>query len=88
MITKCYFDKVADIQETVPGLSTSIKMAITTGIIQNTVDTTPYSKMTSTDEVGHYLTDAIDIALESRRVQGILNSQAASNAANFDTNPE
>lgn len=88
MITPCKFDKLADIQETIPDLAMSIKMAMTTGVIKDTADTTPYSKMTSTDEVGHYLTDTIDIALESRRVQGILNSQAASNAANFNTNPE
>lgn len=88
MITKCKFNPERDIQETVPDLAISIKMAMATGIVKDTATTTPYSKMTSTDEVGHYLTDAIDIALESRRVQGILNSQAASNAANFETNPE
>ena len=88
MITKCCFDKNLDIQETIPDLAISIKMAMATGIVKDTADTTPYSKMTDTAEVGHYLTDAIDIALESRRVQGILNSQAASNAANFETNPE
>ena len=89
MIIKCKYDPEKDIQETIPDLAMSIKMALTTGIIKDTADTTPYSKMTDTNEVGHYLHDAIDIAMESRRVQGILNSQLTSNQANFNApNPD
>lgn len=68
MITTCKFDKNADIEKVVPGLAISIDMALTTGIVKDTADTTPYNKMTSTEEIGSYLHDAIDIALEARRV--------------------
>lgn len=74
MITKCKFDKKKDIQETIPDLAISIELALTTGVIKDTVDTTPYSEMTSTDQVGNYLHDAIDIALESRRLGARMNS--------------
>lgn len=84
MITKCKFDKNKDFQETIPDLSISIEMALTTGVIKDTADSTPYSKMTSTDEVGNYLTDAIDIAMANNRIQGVIASQMEAN----ETNPE
>ena len=74
MITKCKFDKEKDIQETVPGLSISIEMALTTGVIKDTADSTPYNKMTSTEEIGNYLHDAIDIAMEARRLGAKMSS--------------
>lgn len=74
MITKCKFDKQKDFQETIPDLAISIQEALVSGVIKDTADSTPYSKMTSTDEVGNYLHDAIDIAMASNR----LNSQLAS----------
>lgn len=86
MITKCKFDKNLDIQETVPGLSISIALALTTGVVKDTADSTPYNKMTSTDQVGNYLHDAIDIAMESRRVNGMIAQAQAS--AEQSGNPE
>lgn len=85
MITKCKFDKDRDIQVTIPDLSISIEMALSTGVIKDTADSTPYSKMTSTDEVGNYLTDTIDIAMANNRLQGVIASQMTGES---ETNPE
>lgn len=74
MITKCKFDKNIDIQETIPGLEVSIEEALVSGVIKDTGTTTPYNEMTSTEEVGNYLHDAIDIALEARRVGEYVNN--------------
>lgn len=87
MITKCKFDKNKDFQETVPGLEISIEMALTTGIVKDTYDSTPYNKMTSTDQVGGYLHDAIDIALEARRV-GAAMSSAQPTSTDYSGNTE
>lgn len=87
MITKCKFDKVRDFQETVPDLAVSIAMALSTGIIKDTADSTPYSKMTSTDEVGNYLHDPIDIAMASNRLNAHIASSPMADVAN-NGNPE
>lgn len=87
MITKCKFDKNRDFQETVPDLAISIQMALTTGVIKDTSDSTPYSKMTSTDEVGSYLHDTIDIALAAQKLgQNMSNSNPTSTT--YSGNPE
>lgn len=87
MITKCKFDKNKDFQETIPDLAISIELALTTGVIKDTADTTPYSKMTSTEEVGNYLHDAIDIAMASNRINAQLASSPMSDVAS-NGNPE
>lgn len=88
MITQCKFDAQKDIQETVPGLAMSIEMALTTGVIKDSSDTTPYSKMTSTEEIGHYLHDTIDIALEARRLGTVLaNAQSMTENVGNNGNP-
>lgn len=74
MITKCKFDKNKDFEETVPDLAVSIQLALTTGIVKNTGTSTPYSKLNSTDEVGSYLHDAIDIALAADRIASSVGS--------------
>ena len=86
MIIKCKFNKEEDIQETIPGLAMSIELALTTGVIKDTADTTPYNEMTSTEQVGNYLHDAIDIALEARRLGTVLaNAQSTTEGTG---NPE
>lgn len=87
MITKCKFDKNKDFQETIPDLAISIEMALTTGLIKDTSDTTPYSKMTSTDEVGNYLHDTIDIALAADRL-GARMSNSNPTSTEVSGNPE
>ena len=88
MIVQCKFDPIKDIQETVPGLSMSIEMALTSGVIKDTSDTTPYNKMTSTEEIGNYLHDAIDIAMEARRVgEFIANAQSMTENVTSSGNP-
>lgn len=86
MIHTCKFDKNRDIKETVPGLEVSIELALTTGIIQDSCDTTPYNQMTSTDQVGNYLHEPIDIALEARR-QGVYMNPASTPSVE-DVKPE
>lgn len=76
MICKCKFDKNKDFKETIPGLEISIAEALVSGVIKDTGTSTPYNEMTSTDEVGNYLHDAIDIALEARRVGEYLSAAA------------
>ena len=88
MIVQCKFDPKLDIQETIPGLAMSIEMALTTGIIKDTGDSTPYNEMTSTEQVGNYLHDAIDIALEAQRLGTVLaNTQTMTQPTN-NGNPE
>lgn len=87
MITKCKFDKQKDFQETIPDLEMSIAMALQTGVVKDTATSTPYSKMTSTDEVGNYLHDAVDIALASKRL-GLAMSSAQPTSTNYNGNSE
>lgn len=83
MICKCRFDKKKDIQETVPDLAISIAMALQTGVIKDTSDSTPYSKITSIEEVGSYLHDSIDIAMAAKRLGAVMSS---SNPTSTDIN--
>lgn len=76
MITLCKFDSKKDIEQTVPELAMSIKMALQTGVIKDSSDTTPYSELTSTSEVGNYLHDAIDIAMASKKLGLAMQSSA------------
>lgn len=87
MITKCKYDKNKDFKETVPDLEISIEMALTTGVIKDTATSTAYNQMTSTEQVGGYLHDAIDIALESRRIGAAMNS-AQPTSTEVSGNPE
>ena len=86
MITVCKFDKDRDFQETIPDLEISIEMALTTGVISDSGTTTPYNEMESTEQVGNYLHDPIDIALEARRVGSYLNQQTSPNTESL-SNP-
>lgn len=88
MITKCKFDKERDFQEVVPGLAISIEMALTTGVIKDTADTTPYNEMESTEQVGNYLHDAIDIALEARRLGTVIANSQTQTVTENSGNPE
>lgn len=76
MITSCKFDAQKDIRETIPDLAMSIRMALQTGVIKDTSDTTPYTEISSTSEVGNYLHDTIDIALASKRLGLAMQSAA------------
>lgn len=83
MITKCKFDKNKDFQETVPGLAMSVQMALTTGIIKDSGTNSPYNEVESTDQVGSYLHDAIDIAMASKKL-GI--AMSSTNPTSTDIN--
>lgn len=87
MITKCKFDAQRDFKETIPDLAISISMALTTGIIKDTSDSTPYSKMTKTEEVGSYLHDTIDIALAAQKL-GAQMSNSNPTSTTYNGNPE
>ena len=68
MITKCKFDKVKDIKETIPDLAISIEEALVSGVIKDTSDSTPYSEVDDPNAVGYYLKDGIDIALAAQKM--------------------
>lgn len=77
MIQSCKFDKNKDFQEVVPGLALSIEMALVSGVVKDTVDSTPYSKIENVEEVGHYLNDPIDIAMAADKLgqRMVVNTQ-------------
>lgn len=77
MIQSCKFDKNKDFQEVVPGLALSIEMALVSGVIKDTADTTPYSKLEKVEQVGYYLHDPIDIAMAADKLgqRMVVNTQ-------------
>lgn len=83
MITKCKYDKNKDYMEVVPDLAMSIQLALTTGIIKDSGTNSPYNEVESTEQVGNYLHDAIDIAMASRKL-GI--AMSSSNPTSTDIN--
>lgn len=83
MITTCKFDKKKDFMEVVPDLAMSIQLALTTGIIKDSGTNSPYNEVESTEQVGNYLHDAIDIAMASRKL-GI--AMSSSNPTSTDIN--
>jgi hypothetical protein len=76
MITICKFDKKKDFQEYVPDLALSIEMALVTGVVKDTADSTPYTKLKEVSEVGSYLHDPIDIAMAADRLGRQFASQS------------
>lgn len=84
MITVCKFDPKLDIQEVVPDLALSIEMALTSGVVKDTIDTTPYSKIEDVAQVGSYLHDPIDIAMAADK----LGQRMAMNTQTKTDNPE
>lgn len=81
MITHCVYDKNIDIQETIPGLDVSIEEALVSGVIKSTGTSTPYNEMTDTDQVGNYISEPIDIALEAYRMNDVISNLATPVAA-------
>lgn len=69
--------------EVVPDLAMSIQLALTTGIIKDSGTNSPYNEVESTEQVGNYLHDAIDIAMASRKL-GI--AMSSSNPTSTDIN--
>lgn len=74
MITKCKYDKNKDFGEVVPNLALSITEAIITGVVKDTADSTPYTKLNDINEVGNYLHDSIDIAIAADRIGKSISS--------------
>lgn len=80
MITKCKYDKNRDFKQVVPNLSMSIRLAMQTGVITDSAANSPYNEMESTEQVGNYLHDTIDIAMASKK----LGIQMSSNPTSTD----
>lgn len=74
MITKCKYDKNKDFGEVVPNLAISITEAIITGVVKDTSDSTPYTKLNDINEVGSYLHDPIDIAMAANKIGESISS--------------
>lgn len=79
MITKCKYDKNKDFGEVVPDLAISITEAIITGVVKDTVDTTPYTKLNDISEVGNYLHDSIDIAIAAAKIGEQISTNPVAN---------
>lgn len=75
MITVCKYDKNKDFGEVVPDLAISIDEAIITGVIKDTIDTSPYTDLNDVSEVGNYLKDPIDIAIAAAKVGEQISTQ-------------
>lgn len=72
MIFDCKFNKERDIEKVVPDLAISIDEAVTTGVVKSTSDNSPYSEETDVNNVGNYITEPTDIAMEAKRVGAML----------------
>lgn len=68
MITECVFDPEKDFGEVIPDLAMSVAEAMITGVVKDTIDTTPYTKETDVQVIGNYVTDNIDVALALKRI--------------------
>lgn len=68
MIQEVVFNPERDFQEVVPGLAMSITEAMLTGVVKDTIDTTPYSKETDVNVIGNYVTDNIDVAMALKKL--------------------
>ena len=88
MLVKCKFNPVTDIEEAVPDLSISIEEALTTGVVKDTADSTPYTKETDVNAVGHYLHDTIDVAMALKGLNKSLSSMPTSSSVAAPTSEE
>lgn len=68
MIQEIVFDVQRDIQEVVPDLAMSVAEAMITGVVKDTVDTTPYTKESDVSVIGNYVTDNIDVAMALKKL--------------------
>lgn len=88
-IASCKFNLERDIEQTVPNLSVDIAEVMATHVVASTGDSSPYSKETDVNEVGHYLTDKIQTAIAAYRLGKSMSAAAASPAStNPSTSPE
>ena len=74
MIQEISFNESLDFEETVPDLAMSVTEAMITGVVKDTIDTTPYSKETDVTVIGNYVTDNIDVAMALKKIGKSLSS--------------
>lgn len=68
MIQEIVFDEQRDFQEVVPGLAMSVTEAMLTGVVKDTIDTSPYTKETDVNVIGNYVTDNIEVAMALKKI--------------------
>lgn len=68
MVQEIVFDPRRDIEETIPNLAMNVTEAMITGVVKDTIDTTPYSKETDVFAIGNYITDNIDVAMNLKKL--------------------
>lgn len=81
MIQICKHNPNCDVEATVPGLSVDIAEVMATHQVMSTGDSSPYTKETDVNEVGHYLTDKIQTAITALNLGKSMASQAAKSNA-------
>lgn len=78
MIQEIVFDEFRDFQETVPGLAISVTEALLTGVVKDTIDTSPYTKETDVEVIGNYVTDNIEVAMALKKIGKSLSDMPTS----------
>lgn len=68
MIQEIVFDEQKDFGEVVPNLALSVAEAMITGVVTDTIDTSPYTKETDVEVIGNYVTDNIETAMALKRL--------------------
>lgn len=68
MVQEIVFNPALDFEETIPNLAINVVEAMITGVVKDTIDTTPYSKETDVFAIGNYITDNIDVAMNLKKL--------------------
>lgn len=68
MIQEILYDEVKDFGQVVPGLAMSVTEALLTGVVKDTIDTSPYTKETDVTVIGNYVTDNIEVAMALKKI--------------------
>lgn len=74
----CKFNPASDIEEVQPNLAVDIAEVMATNTVVSTGDSSPYTKETDINQVGHYLRDKIDTAIAAYRLGESMAAAAAS----------
>lgn len=78
MIQTCSYNPEKDFSEVLPDLAMSITEAMLTGVVKDTIDTSPYTKETDVHVIGNYVTDNIDVAMALKKMGKSLSSMPTS----------
>lgn len=78
MLQEIAFDPQKDFSEVIPDLAMNVAEALITGVVKDTIDTSPYTKETDVQVIGNYVTDNIEVAMALRKMGKSLSSMPTS----------